>query len=798
MNKKTFCLAALMALFLCSCAKHFITDADYRDAVHSDFVAREGLMPEGLRLDTLTDERREAMEFLYAYMPYSDLADYEPAFFLDQVDCAFRARGEFAWGESVPEDIFRHFVLVYRVNNENLDTARRYFLNQIGPRIQGMSMTEAALEVNHWCHEHVAYRAADGRTSAPLATLRTSLGRCGEESTFAVTALRAVGIPARQCYTPRWAHCDDNHAWVEVWTDGAWHYMGACEPDPELDMGWFTIPSTRTMMVHTKVFGRYRGDEEVVLTSGLYSELNLTGHYADTRRITATVVDDNGKPLPGVHIKFKLYNYAEYYTLADYLSDDKGQASLTTGLGDLLVWATDGTRYGFAKIDVRQSDNITLRLDHAPGDCYTAELTIVPPVADSARLKLIDSPENARRLAYEDSLRGAYTATFPTEANYLDYVSHNENMTDDELREILLTSEGNYAEVARFLNSHQKREPGLFLYDYMRSFSDKDLRDTPAELFEHHLTHYDGSMPEEVYKKGIMPARISNELVREWRNIGDFVESAVDDTGNYYNCPISPRGVERLRVADRHSRDIYYVACCRAHGIPAYLDAATNIIYRYENGAWQRQTAARAEQQESALVELHHNGTEYYINYTVQQLEDGDFVSYDFEGDARLAESPTELPLVPGTYCLSRGIRSADGSVASTLEVFTLGEGERRVLDCEPKTDLFRPDFHQAFTLTLELGPHREPSKHVIVELLAATDRLNHLFSSIEFRTADPGNAELRRLAAKVPVVSIIDCQDYDPARDYPQIDFRRDGTVLYHAAGYQIGVVNQIFWHVK
>jgi len=52
---------------------------------------------------------------------------------------------------------------------------------------------------------------------SPLATIRTAYGRCGEESVLTVAALRAVGIPARQCYTPLWAHCDDNHAWVEAW-----------------------------------------------------------------------------------------------------------------------------------------------------------------------------------------------------------------------------------------------------------------------------------------------------------------------------------------------------------------------------------------------------------------------------------------------------------------------------------------------------------------------------------------------------------------------------------------------------
>ena len=383
--KKIFpLLVGLVLLASCQRDPHFITDKGYRAEVHEDFEDRMAEFPMlDVRLDTLSAMEREAMEFLYAYMPLSDLADYEPQFYLDQVRYAFKAREEMPWGKTVPEDVFRHFVLVYRVNNENLDTARMVMFRELKERVGGMSMEEAALEVNHWCHEHVAYRASDSRTSAPLATMRTSLGRCGEESTFAVPALRAVGIPARQCYTPRWAHCDDNHAWVEVWVageygesgtsgaSGEWKFLGACEPDPRLNMGWFSVPSTRCMMVHSKAFGKYKGDEEVVKRTGLYSELNLLSHYAPTRRVTVTVQDEEGKPLEGAQVKFKLYNYAEYYTLSTQTTDADGKASLTTGLGDLLIWATDGERYAFEKLDVRQDSTMTLQLG-APASCRQA------------------------------------------------------------------------------------------------------------------------------------------------------------------------------------------------------------------------------------------------------------------------------------------------------------------------------------------------------------------------------------------------------------------------------------------
>ena len=108
-----------------------------------------------------------------------------------------------AWGNKVPDLLFRHFVLPIRVNNEALDNSREVFFHELKNRVKGMSMYDAILEVNHWCHEKVTYQPSDARTSSPLATVRTATGRCGEQSTFTVAALRSIGIPARQVYTPR-------------------------------------------------------------------------------------------------------------------------------------------------------------------------------------------------------------------------------------------------------------------------------------------------------------------------------------------------------------------------------------------------------------------------------------------------------------------------------------------------------------------------------------------------------------------------------------------------------------------
>ena len=196
-------------------------------------------------LDTLGQDEREAMKWLYAYMQTPDITAYAPEFFLANVRSSLKAKEEMPWGKSVPEREFRHFVLPVRVNNENLDMSREVFYNELKDRVKNLSMRDAILEVNHWCHEKVTYCPSDARTSSPLSCVSQAIGRCGEESTFTVAALRSVGIPARQVYTPRWAHTDDNHAWVEAWADGKWFFLGACEPAADLNIAWFNAPASR-------------------------------------------------------------------------------------------------------------------------------------------------------------------------------------------------------------------------------------------------------------------------------------------------------------------------------------------------------------------------------------------------------------------------------------------------------------------------------------------------------------------------------------------------------------------------
>ncbi|HNV52525.1 MAG TPA: transglutaminase domain-containing protein, partial [Tenuifilaceae bacterium] len=175
--KKIVIFSILIATMLTSCQnwfnRHLIDVKAERIEVKTKFNERIKLIQEHdssinqIINSELSLKEREGFEFLYAYMPLSDLAMHNSNYVLKQVKSSLEAKSFFKWGKKIPSDIFLHFVLPYRINNEYTDSARQVFLAELKGRLEGLSMYDAALEVNHWCHEKVIYKSTDERTSGP-------------------------------------------------------------------------------------------------------------------------------------------------------------------------------------------------------------------------------------------------------------------------------------------------------------------------------------------------------------------------------------------------------------------------------------------------------------------------------------------------------------------------------------------------------------------------------------------------------------------------------------------------------
>ena len=770
--KKILISASIFALSLTANAQgQFISDANYRNTVENIFKERVKTVGKtfyNTQKEKLTADEQEALKFLYAYMPLADVTDYPTSFFADNVRMAFKAREEMPWGKNVPELLFRHFVVPIRVNNEALDNARSVFYNELKDRIKGMSMMDAIIEVNHWCHEKVTYQPSDARTSAPLATLKTATGRCGEESTFAVAALRAVGIPARQVYTPRWAHTDDNHAWVEAWADGKWYFLGACEPEPVLNLGWFNAPASRAMLMHTRAFGDYNGPEEVMLRTSNFTEINLTSNYAPVASVDFYVKDSEGKPVENARVEFKIYNYAEFFTAVTKYTDAKGHTSLSAGIGDLVVWASKDGKYAYQKVSFGKEKEATLTLpggalvggygipaiptqptgsvgalsggalvSSAPAnsvgalpDCSVGALEtsappkctyldLVPPKEDPQLPYVSDEmhKENQRRFALEDSIRKAYTATFPT--------MEEAKRINERGAEYIFKSRGNKKTIVDFINRHSDNEDRVM--GILATLSDKDLRDITTEILEDSYNATTDQLsprvedelitiPFKQYFEKAFSKKAADAFRADPMKLVEWIKKNIrlNPDKKALRIAQTPVGVMKSKITDERSRDIFFVDVARSLGIEAQKDAVTGKIqyksqgvhlsqvHQKTNSEWQDVKFDNTADKTSTAAAL---GTivltyeptklldnpKYYSHFTISRIENGTAHLLNFEeGQADMGNGTTwsntfknGYKLDAGTYMLTTGTRLANGSVLASNRIFEIVKGQTTTLPLE-------------------------------------------------------------------------------------------------------------------
>ena len=705
-------------LLLTGCNSHFISDESFRNAVAEDLASRtEILDAAGVDFESMavSNEEREALEFLYAYMPLGDIVNKEPSYYLDHYRMMRKALKEMPWGKSVPEREMRHFVLPVRVNNENLDSARYVFYAELAPRIKHMSMKDAVLEVNHWCHEKAVYMPSDRRTSSPLATIKTAYGRCGEESTLLVAALRSVGIPARQVYTPRWAHTDSNHAWVEAWVDGEWYFLGACEPEPVLNLGWFNAPASRGMLMHTNVFGRYNGPEEIVRETYLYTEINVIEHYApESAAVEITVVDNEGQPVEGARVTFKIYNYSEFNSVAYKLTDAEGKTSLTAGLGDMMIHVSKDGRFGFRKVTYGQEKEVTIALEYEKGsDIEHIEMEVVPPVENAQLPDVTDEQraENTRRMEYEDSLRNAYVATFFTAQTGLEYAKKFEKKywpdQDQRIADILVASRGNHKEITDFLEEADQKGRLSRAYQLLETLSQKDLRDTPKSVLDDHLYY---GVEGECSREYVRCPRVDTELLRPYReyfitnipdsladivrgNTAEFVKwckenLTMHDRISLRYVQLDPKRVWETRLADKGSREIFFVAVCRSFGVNAWMDPVTRVVkyvnsndmlvYDVDFDAVEQIVAPKGKLKLKYKQIPLLDDPKYEVHFSISKYVNGEFQLQNYDGSwAELFRRPAEMDC--GYYMLVSGSRMSGGNVFADVEYFTIEEGKTTV-----------------------------------------------------------------------------------------------------------------------
>ncbi len=697
-------------------------------------------------LERCTEEEAQALTFLYSAMPFSDLQDYPAGLFL-----AYARHGVFLWNRGpfagrVPEKLFANYVLHYRVNNEDIADTRGFFYDRIKSAVDlekaaSGSMYDAAIDTNYWCAREATYRSTDERTQNPRTMYNTAAGRCGEESTFGVTALRSIGIPARQIYAPLWTHCDDNHAWVELWCDGRWYFLGACEPEEEMNRGWFTGPASRGVMLHSRWFGKDVPEERQIGPKGMAKVLNHMERYAETVELVVVVQGEDGRPVPGAKVDFQVLNHGGFGTVAVVYTGTEGQdcgaARLMTGRGDLLVSAsaeTDSGKKLFGEAIVSlgndgsegQKAECRIVLKDKPG-CPEGweEMDIHAPQSGDrydAALTEEQQQTGGKRLAQAAAYRQNKAESFYDEREAERVLGRFDGEDREKIKEILHMAHGNIGEIIRFLEwdadwlprsrTGQKETGEKWKLKALCSLREKDYWDIRAEVLEDcciSAFSHAGDLPEDVFYQFLLCPRVSLEklypcrmALREyWEKYADkdVREALEENPGSlpeivgqwirsipeqeYEDLITSALGCLRGGIGSRHSVEVFCVNLYRALGIPARLNRFDGRI-EYYSGVQSHEAGfvPCGTGEGSCRLTLVEDGTlklTDWEHYSLERFQGDGFRRLSLWGEmSRLADGKLELRVSPGIYRIVTTNRKKDGDQLARVAVFELLEGESR------------------------------------------------------------------------------------------------------------------------
>lgn len=758
------------------------------------------------------------LEFLRSHLPQSDLDCYADIL-LQFAEHGAYLRHNVSWCKKLEQELFDHYVLCPRVNDEELSFYGKTFFDALWQRIAPMDTMEARiLEVNRWCGEMANYQMHDDRTASALTVYRNGSGRCGEESVFLVAALRSVGIPARQVYAPRWAHCDDNHAWVEAWCDGNWRFLGACEPEPVLDRGWFNTAASRALLVHSRTFGESSGNCHGSLISGENGMCwyNQTSRYAKTRDYRFHVCR-NGSAAPGAKIHIQVLNESSFHTIATLAADGEGCAQIEMGLGDFHILAVLGNWYAETDCTGRETVLELMPIHPKITGWHSFDMK-APDSSDINESNLNETQKHCRTTDREicGQCRMVREETYAAFA-------HSRPQWED----LLLTARGNRQTIARFL----EEDDDLNREKLLRTLSAKDLRDVTPEVLHDHLRYAPlrSNVPEDIYNRYVMCPRIGLEPLRPWRQalsqevfphdpvkLWTFLEQEMELCTDqvYANIRWTPLESWRAGRCDEKSRKLLFVAILRSLGIPARLRSLDGKPEFWENGAFRTLVQERTGMLRLTCRER----LIYKQNWTLSRWTGKEWKLLNVPQK----HGETELPA--GQYRLITTRRMPNGNQFAACQSFDIGAGEtvctelymrpyalEDILTNQKLPPLvgFTLDGSEENLLTdqpgllLWLEAGAEPTEHLTVELTEQAESLNRLALDVTILLPSGEsveNAAVARLIHSLPNARILlddwsynletvaRCMICDP--DTPPLAVVCDGSgkAVFGASGYRVG----------
>ena len=448
------------------------------------------------------------------------------------------------------------------------------------------------------------------------------------------------------------------------------------------------------------------------------------------------------------------------------------------------------------------------------------------------------------------------------------------NIDSTRMQSIIVRSMGNYREISSFL-SQTPDSLQQFAISMLEILPDKDLRDVSCLVLSDHLMNTSfpvkpsGESETKLFAEYILNPRVANEMLVSFRHyfltklpsellkngsknpsliikyLNDKIRIADDE--NYYRTPITPIGVNELKVSDAGSRAICFVAICRSLGIPSRLEPGRNTPQYFLNNKWNDVyfSGQKRPLQDKGYLRLYSADTkpvpEYYIHFTIARFEGGRYNTLEYDYNKKISDFKEELPLPPGHYMLVTGNRLSSGRILSNISFFDLSGNEHKTIEVKVRKDisekkiLGKIDLNKIYALSsmnassqacvngkglviIWIDPEKEPTRHIFNDLPSLKSEFDSWGGKFLFLTKENGSDMTLPNAGNsigpgynkgLPANSsfAIDKQmtflknsiNLQTELNLPVVIVSdKDGNVFFISTGYKIGIGEQILKYIR
>ncbi len=600
------------SFFLCLLQGEMIEEEtkDYYQILREKALENLSTMPaekEAEYLELFTSYPDVFMAFFLAYEEGSKLLLADTA---DLV--SHHRRVEELWKESREQyslPFFLSYIAKITVTDERITPYHIHFeeygLSELKDEFEGSSLNDEDLvrELNLWCRRYMTFKPTSGRDMAPFDILeRTNIGRCEEMQIFFISAARTLGIPARPAMTPLWAHTDNNHAWVEVFVNDTWRYLGAVEPAYELDDAWFSANAARAVMIMATAAFPDTSDV-VIREEHYYSTINSTPNYdsdhINSRRVTVVTRDAADRIIPEADIAVMVYNWGMLRPIYRAATDSSGNLDLLTGRGSFFIAAKKDSLFSLTEIPAQPEEEAG----------YIAEIILQDnqPISTAAVLQYPDPQLPARKERPEwNEYRNTFTESYNKIVASYQELPFPEKEADSLLIEIWQKCRNNKENFLAFYENNNplagqfaellvrmdekflwQAEPHQWqnLYDF---FNDLDISEYPLDMQALIIS------PTVLFEE--LPDIPLKESLTKWRkkDVAERIEEitahlaenySVDKEQAVFSLLPFDRAMS-LQVLTGYQYKMLACSVLRANQIPASYTRIPDVINIYSDSSW--------------------------------------------------------------------------------------------------------------------------------------------------------------------------------------------------------------------